>query len=83
MRKKGKCDENTEYQIDQANLIRNFNDELMKVVVNPIKNNIREFTSYIIWESTDEPNKVKKNRNYKHEKAKPFTRYRMNYQLMS
>ena len=55
----------------------------MKVVVNPIKNNIREFTSYIIWESTDEPNKVKKNRNYKHEKAKPFTRYRMNYQLMS
>ena len=40
MRKKGKCDENTEYQVDQSNLIRNFNDELMKVVVNPIKNNI-------------------------------------------
>ena len=83
MRKKGKCDENTEYQIDQANLIRNFKDELMKVVINPIKNNVREFTTYIIWESTDEPNKVRKNRNYEHKKTKPFIRHRMNYQPMS
>ena len=83
MRKKGKCDENTEYQIDQANLIRNFNDELMKVVINPTKRNIQQFTSYIIWESTDEPNKIKKNRNYEHVKSKPFNRYRLNYQAMS
>lgn len=29
MHKKGKCSEDGEYQIDQANLIRNLNDELM------------------------------------------------------
>ena len=75
--------QNTEYQIDQAKLIRNFNDDLMKAIVNPLKNNAREFTTYIIWESTDEPNNVKKNRNYEHKKSKPFSRYRMNYQAMS
>ena len=46
MHKKGKCDEDDEYQIDQANLIRNLNDGLMKVIVNTINDNIREFTSY-------------------------------------
>jgi len=60
MHKKGKCDEDDEYQIDQANLIRNLNDGLMKVIVNPINDNIREFTSDLIWESSDEPNKIKK-----------------------
>ena len=32
----------------------------MKVIVNPINDNIREFTSDLIWESSDEPNKIKK-----------------------
>ena len=83
MRKKGKCGEEDEYKIDQANLIRNLKDDLIKSIVNPIKNNIREFTSDLIWESTNEPNKIKKNRKYTHKKSKPFTRYRMNYQAMS
>ena len=38
MRQKGKCSEEDEYQIDQANLIRNLNDELMNIIVNPNKN---------------------------------------------
>lgn len=33
-----------------------------------------EFTLYIIWESTDESNKVKKNRNYTHKKGQTFYR---------
>ena len=83
MRQKGKCDEDDEYQIDQANLIRNLNDGLMKVIVNPINDNIREFTSDLIWESSDEPNKIKRNRRYNHQKSKPFIRHRMRYQDMS
>ena len=83
MHKNGKCNPEDEYQIDQANLIRNLNDDLMKVIINPTKNNIREFTSDLIWESTINPNKVKKNRKYPREKLKQFTRYRMNYKHMS
>lgn len=60
MRKKGKSSENDKYKIDQANLIRNLKDELMKTILNPLKNNIREFTLDLIWESADEPNKIKK-----------------------
>ena len=83
MRKKGKYGEENEYQIDQANLIRNLKDDLMKTVVNPCKNNVKEFTSDLIWESADEPNKIRKDRKYSHKKSKPFIRYRMNYQAMS
>ena len=83
MRKKCKCGDDDEYQIDQANLIRNLNDGLMKVIVNPVNDNIREFTSDLIWESSDEPNKIKRNRRYNHQKSKPFIRHRMRYQDMS
>ena len=55
----------------------------MKVIINPINDNIREFTSDLIWESSDEPNKIKKNRRYNHQKSKPFIKYRMRYQDMS
>ena len=55
----------------------------MKTVVNPCKNNVREFMSDLIWESADEPNKIRKDRKYLHKKSKPFIRYRMNYQAMS
>ena len=44
MHKNDKCNEEAEYQIDQANLIRNLNDDLMKVIINPTNDNIREFT---------------------------------------
>ena len=80
MRRKGKCGEEYEYQVDQANLIRNLNDDLMKVVVNPCRDNVREFTSDLIWESADEPNKIKKNRRYPHKKSKP---YQISYELSS
>ena len=46
------------------------------IAINAIVENFREFVD-------DEPNKVKKNRNYKHQKVKPFTKYRMNNQSMS
>lgn len=32
----------------------------MKTVVNPCKDNIKEFISDLIWKSVDEPNKIKK-----------------------
>ena len=83
MRNKGKCSEGNEYQIDQANLIRNLNDEILKPVINPTQKNVSDFTSYLVWESTYEPNKIVKNRRYLHIKVKPFTRYRMNFQPMS
>lgn len=83
MHKKGKCNEDDEYQIDQANLIRNLNDDLMKAVVNPSKNNIREFTLDLIWESAEEPNKIKKNRKYTHKKSRPYIKYPLRYQPMS
>ena len=83
MHKNNKYDEEYECQIDQANLIRNLNDDLMKVVINPTKDNIREFTLDLIWESTDNPNKIKKSRKYPHTKLKPFTRHIMNYKNMS
>ena len=75
MHKKSKCNEDDQYQIDQANLIRNLNDDLMKIVINPSKNNIREFTLDLIWESAEEPNKIKKNRKYTHKKSRPYIKY--------
>ena len=63
MHKNNKYDEEYERQIDQGNLIRNLNDDLMKVVINPTKDNIQEFTLDLIWESTDNPNKIKKTGN--------------------
>ena len=61
-RRKGKCGEEDEYKIDQSNLIRNLNEDILKVIVNPIKRNVSEFTFDLIWESTDQPNKIKNNR---------------------
>ena len=83
MHKNDKYNEEVEYQIDQANLIRNLNDDLMKVIINPTNDNIREFTLDLIWKSTINPNKVKKNWKYPREKLKEFTRYRMNYKHVS
>ena len=48
MPKNNKYDAEYKHQIDQANLIRNLNDDLMKVVINPTKDNIREFTLDLI-----------------------------------
>ena len=68
MPKNNKYDEKYKHQIDQANLIRNLNDDLMKVIINPTKDNIREFTLDLIWESTDNPNKIKKRTGNTHAK---------------
>ena len=42
----------------------------MKVVINPTKDNIREFTLDLIWETTDNPNKIKKEQEIPTHKVK-------------
>lgn len=58
------------YKIDFANLIRNLNDFLFKMIINPIKSNISYLTSWIINESCLEPNKIYKDRKYPRYKPK-------------
>ena len=53
-----------EYKVDFANLIRNINDLLYQMIINPEKSNVSELTSWLIYESCLEPNKIKKNRSY-------------------
>jgi len=49
----------------------------MKTITNHCKNNIVGFTSDLILESVDKPNKIKKIKKYPYKKHKPFIRYRM------
>ena len=42
----------------------------MKVIINPTKDNIREFTLDLIWKSTDNPNKNKKEQEIPPQKIK-------------
>ena len=53
-----------EYKVDFANLIRNINDFLFQMIINPERNNVNMLTSWLIFESCQEPNKIKKNRSY-------------------
>ena len=53
-----------EYKVDFANLIRNLNDFLYLMIINPDKSNVSTHTSWLIYESCQEPNKIKKNRSY-------------------
>ena len=65
--KEGKItDENDEYvfKVDFANLIRNLNKHLFKMIINPTKKNINFYSSWIIKESCLEYNKIKKCRKY-------------------
>ena len=78
-----KPDENADYvyKIDFANLIRNLNDFLFKMIIDPIKNNIGYLTYWIINESCLEPNKIKNNRKYPRYKTKN-TKYSRSYAEM-
>ena len=53
-----------EYKVDFANLIRNLNDFLYLMIINPDKSNVSTYTSWLIYESCQEPNKIKNNRSY-------------------
>ena len=52
------------YRVDFANLIRNLKDYLYKMIINPTRENINFYTSWIIKESCRGYNKIKKNRKY-------------------
>ena len=52
-----------EYKVDFANLIRNLKENLFKMIINPVKEKIAFLTSWIIKESYLEPNKIKKIEN--------------------
>lgn len=67
MKKLGKItgeDDEYEYKVDFANLIRNLNYCLHKMIINPIKESISFYSLWLIEESCQDPNKIKKNRNY-------------------
>ena len=51
--------ENYVCKVDFANLIRNLNDHLFKMIIYPSKRNIAYLTSWLIYESCLEPNKIK------------------------
>ena len=85
MRKEGKITDNNdkyEYKVDFANLIRNLNENLFKMIINPTKENINFLTSWIIKESCLEPNKIKKNRKYPRNKTKRGSKYSRSYAKM-
>jgi len=85
MIKQGKISDNNdeyEYKVDFANLIRNLNEHLFKMIINPMKENINFLTSWIIKESCLEPNKIKKNRKYPRYKSKRGSKYSRSYAEM-
>ena len=82
MIKEGKItgeDDEYEYKVDFANLLRNLKDYLYKMIINPTKENISFYTSWIIKESCLEPNKIKKNRQYPRHKVKKGSNYSRSY----
>ena len=82
MIKEGKItgeDDEYEYKVDFANLLRNLKDYLYKMIINPTKENISFYTSWIIKESCLEPNKIKKYRQYPRHKLKKGSNYSRSY----
>ena len=73
------ADDEYEYKVDFANLIRNLKEHLFKMIINPIKENISFLTSWIIKESCLEPNKIKKNRKYPRYKKNRGSKYSRSY----
>lgn len=78
---KAKNDE-YEYKIDFANLIRNINDCLYKMIINPTRKVINFYTSWLIHESCLEPNKIKKNRKFPRIKRTDGNRFSRSYAEM-
>lgn len=85
MKREGKItgeDDEYEYKIDFANLIRNLNDCLFIMIINPVKEIISAHTSWLIYESCLEPNKIKKNRHYPRRKSIRTKKYSRSYGKM-
>ena len=76
------ADDEYEYKVDFANLIRNLKEHLFKMIINPIRENISFLTSWIIKESCSEPNKIKKNRKYPRYKKNRGSKYSRSYAKM-
>ena len=67
MKKLGKItgeDDEYEYKVDFANLIRNLNYCLHKMIINPTKESVSFYSLWLIEESCQGSNKIKKNRIY-------------------
>lgn len=67
------------YKVDFANLIRNLNDHLYKMIINPTREQISFYSSWIIKESCLEYNKIKKNRKYPRYKINNGSKYSRSY----
>ena len=48
-----------EYKVDFANLIRNINDFLFQMIINPDRSNVNTLIPLLIFESFQESNKIK------------------------
>ena len=62
-------DEEYVYKVDFANLIRNLNDSLYKMIINPTRDVINEKSQWIFYESCLDPNKIQKKRKYPRNKG--------------
>lgn len=71
-----------EYKVDFANLIRNIKDCLYKMIINPTKDIINKYSSWLIYESCLEPNKIKKNRKFPRIKRTNGNKYSRSYAQM-
>ena len=80
--KNGKItDENDEYvyKVDFANLTRNLNKYLYKMIIDPTRKNINFYSSWIIKESCLDYNKIKKYRKYPRYKINRGSKYSRSY----
>jgi len=78
-RKNKKVEDKYEYKIDYANLTRNLNKSLDKMIINPTKENINFHTSWLLYESCLEPNKILKDRRYPRYKRTNGNSYSRSY----
>lgn len=70
------------YKIDFANLIRNINACLYKMIIHPTKEVISFYSSWLIKESCLDPNKIKMNRIFPRIKRTNDNRYSRSYAEM-
>ena len=76
MRKKGKTGH---YDVDQSNLISRIKEDLFEIILNPTKENVRNFIKDFIKKCTHSPNKVKKFRTYERKKKILKSKNNANY----
>ena len=70
----------TEYQVNQANLIRKLKKYLPKMILNPTAKIIRKFSRRIIKLCSKSPEKIRKNRKAPR-RPTPARKFNMNYRL--